>query len=590
MGNMSGLTPLHYACYTEKLEAVKMLLQFKPNIMQGSEYGDMDWISIDAGSTPLHVAALKGNTDIVKALLKAYVEVSGDLMPGSSSPSGGSSPTRRRDPRALRNEYGKLPYHLAVRRAHFHLTDWLDPSVPLRWLLTGEELNTSSEFGPPRLAVVAASVLHHKLMKQLDTIEAVGLIRMSEHPAGAAGDAEASQPSTSGAAAPAGGTTSVQLAAAAEALSRHSSRRTLSRAASKKLAEHLLRGMHRRASSSGRGLNPLLDEAILEQAAELCKMSSAPVEFTACMPLGQGSSRRVGSRRQSHEPSLAGSPEQAPEQDGSSSRSAGSSRRASRDGGAAGAGPMPGGERLGTVEEANSRASSVVRMSALQRSIAESPFATASASGSQCGDDSGSARPSCSGSTSSLSRAKSAPQPHSSADGEAGDTPLVSVSVHGGGAFRQLFSKADSAGASKLEMLARIRIDVASERTTEEDADSQQQQPQQQPQQLTTATSMLSAAPSALLDAVLKPFRRSASKVAGLAEINAAAAAATDDEDDEDVCGVCLDVDVNAYMRPCSHRICVTCARDLCRRYTVATALCPYCRAIIADFEDARMG
>lgn len=121
-GNMSGLTPLHYAVYAEKVAAVRMLLSFKADLAHGCEYGDVDWISVDAGATALHVAALRGNTDVVKALLKAYVEASGDMVP-SAAPSGRASPPRRRDPRALRNEYGKLPYHLAVRRGHFHLTD-----------------------------------------------------------------------------------------------------------------------------------------------------------------------------------------------------------------------------------------------------------------------------------------------------------------------------------------------------------------------------------------------------------------------------------------------------------------------------------
>jgi hypothetical protein len=208
---------------------------------------------------------------VVKALLKAYVEVAGDMMPGSASnASGSNSPTRRRDPRAFRNQYGKLPYHLAMRRGHFHLTDWLDPSVPLRWLLTGEELEMSSEFGPPRLAVIAASVLHHKLMQQLDTIDALGLIRQSEAGLGrtcCAAPADGEPGGSGGGAAGVGPGSSSSAAAAAEALgSRRGSRRNLSRSASKALADHLLRGMHRRASStSGRGLNPLLDEAILEQ-------------------------------------------------------------------------------------------------------------------------------------------------------------------------------------------------------------------------------------------------------------------------------------------------------------------------------------
>jgi hypothetical protein len=53
-------------------------------------------------------------------------EKSGSLMPDSGLP------RRLRDPRAMRNDYGRLPYHLAMRKGFNWLAELLDPSVPVR--------------------------------------------------------------------------------------------------------------------------------------------------------------------------------------------------------------------------------------------------------------------------------------------------------------------------------------------------------------------------------------------------------------------------------------------------------------------------
>jgi len=39
-----------------------------------------------------------------------------------------------RDPRGMRNDYGRLPYHLAMRRGYTWLGEMLDPSMPVRWV------------------------------------------------------------------------------------------------------------------------------------------------------------------------------------------------------------------------------------------------------------------------------------------------------------------------------------------------------------------------------------------------------------------------------------------------------------------------
>lgn len=48
---------------------------------------------------------------------------------------------RLRDPRAMRNDYGRLPYHLAMRKGLTWLGEMLDPSVPVRCACTVKNQN-----------------------------------------------------------------------------------------------------------------------------------------------------------------------------------------------------------------------------------------------------------------------------------------------------------------------------------------------------------------------------------------------------------------------------------------------------------------
>ncbi len=58
-------------------------------------------------------------------------------------------------------------------------------------------------------------------------------------------------------------------------------------------------------------------------------------------------------------------------------------------------------------------------------------------------------------------------------------------------------------------------------------------------------------------------------------------------EEDEDVCPVCLDELPNISMVKCTHRLCLSCAKDLCKRHQLTPALCPMCRDVIPGFALA---
>ena len=72
-GNHAGLTAMHYATYLGHHEIMKVLLSFRANVSAQADHFDVDWPSVKAGDTPMHVAASKGNVEGIRIMLKGYV-------------------------------------------------------------------------------------------------------------------------------------------------------------------------------------------------------------------------------------------------------------------------------------------------------------------------------------------------------------------------------------------------------------------------------------------------------------------------------------------------------------------------------------
>ncbi|GAX83212.1 hypothetical protein CEUSTIGMA_g10638.t1 [Chlamydomonas eustigma] len=173
-----GWTPLHYAtAYREEL-AVAVLLSYDAHLIARTYTPCDSHYYLPSGVTALHIAASHGDMSMISLLLRAYFEGSADLLPSQTALMVTIERTRRQqshpDPRLILTRSGRLPYHLAARHGHREALEWLDPSIPLMFLLSGSEPQVRGEgneavslAGVSRLAVLAAKALHGVLMADL---------------------------------------------------------------------------------------------------------------------------------------------------------------------------------------------------------------------------------------------------------------------------------------------------------------------------------------------------------------------------------------------------------------------------------------
>jgi ankyrin repeat protein len=61
--------------HCDELEVVQLLLAADSDITAQAEFPDLDWGTVNAGDTVMHIAAAKGSIDCIQILLRAYVSV-----------------------------------------------------------------------------------------------------------------------------------------------------------------------------------------------------------------------------------------------------------------------------------------------------------------------------------------------------------------------------------------------------------------------------------------------------------------------------------------------------------------------------------
>ncbi|KAK9834689.1 hypothetical protein WJX74_007642 [Apatococcus lobatus] len=120
---------------------------------------------LSPNATPLHIAAAKGYTHVVCAILHAWARA---VQEGRATGPGA-------DIRRLQDHNHRTPHNVAFTSGHAALLQILDPDVSIPHLLatTNSDGSQPPAFGPPTLARIAAASLRASLDAALETIHAL---------------------------------------------------------------------------------------------------------------------------------------------------------------------------------------------------------------------------------------------------------------------------------------------------------------------------------------------------------------------------------------------------------------------------------
>ena len=129
MKNEVGLQPIHFAVWGGHLDVVRVLHSYKARLDGQSTRDSVAEVTCNGGSSPLHVAALRSNVEIVNWLLEQHVKVRSSIsyrtrlqtcaLTAPTNPSSclvqavAASPLiEPTDPRIVRDEYGYTAYQV----------------------------------------------------------------------------------------------------------------------------------------------------------------------------------------------------------------------------------------------------------------------------------------------------------------------------------------------------------------------------------------------------------------------------------------------------------------------------------------------
>ncbi|GLI67899.1 hypothetical protein VaNZ11_012223 [Volvox africanus] len=153
--NFCGYTAAHFAAVNHKPRAMAALLAGGANIAARCWSEGSDWISGPAGSTPLHLAARRGDIELCKMMMSHYLEILRD----NGTP----------DPRLHSDARGMQAYQRAAERGFYELAEMLMPSTPITYIFGSDVVRL---YNVPKLKALASAALQASLLTQINEREA----------------------------------------------------------------------------------------------------------------------------------------------------------------------------------------------------------------------------------------------------------------------------------------------------------------------------------------------------------------------------------------------------------------------------------
>jgi len=157
--NVSGFSALSYAAWGGSDATVRLLLQSGADPLAINEQVFDPFLPLPLGSTPLHVAASRGQVAAATALLEHYA------LRRVNTPRGARPPP---DPRNALNVHGHTPAAVAAQHGCPRLAQLLMPGVPVGRVVDVQEL--LRERGPPPLQELASQAWRAHLIAGLDAV------------------------------------------------------------------------------------------------------------------------------------------------------------------------------------------------------------------------------------------------------------------------------------------------------------------------------------------------------------------------------------------------------------------------------------
>jgi hypothetical protein len=120
--NESGLQPMHFASWGGHADVGRVLISYRAPLMSKSYKDSTAEVTCNGGSSPLHIAALRGNLEFVSFILEEHVKLVASIPSHMEPPE---------DPRLAQDDYTCTPYVIARNLKRQKVLEVVDPNGPL---------------------------------------------------------------------------------------------------------------------------------------------------------------------------------------------------------------------------------------------------------------------------------------------------------------------------------------------------------------------------------------------------------------------------------------------------------------------------